>query len=73
MRNLGLTPEEQAEVCYIDQLKLAERRKAIEVWETRTGKKFPRTVYGSTPIKKTPLQLEEEDRKFREMFYPKFG
>lgn len=73
MRNLGLTPEEQAEVCYIDQLKLAERRKAIEVWEAKTGKKFPKTVYGSTPIKKNRLQLEEEDRRFREMFFPRLG
>jgi len=73
MRNLGLTSEEQVEARYIDQLKGVERKRAIQVWETKTGKEFPITVYGSTPIKENPLQAEEDDRNFREMFFPKFG
>jgi hypothetical protein len=67
MHTLGVTQEEEIEVRKIDLIKDDKKRTiAVEAWEKKIGKKFPRSVcHGYNPC---PAMQKVEDETFRELF-----
>ncbi len=67
MHNLGLTCEEQSEVREVDLIENEdERLLAIQAWERKSGKKFPKTVYHIPKL--CPAMQQKEDETFRALF-----